>query len=190
MTIKESYNIAGLPTTNGRPDMKDNIAEIDALAVTRLKEAGVVIFGKTNVPLNLADFQSYNEVYGTTNSPWDLKRGPGGSSGGSAAALAAGLCGFESGSDIGGSIRNPSHFCGVFGHKPTWGLLPPRGHALPGLLVQPDLSVIGPLARSAADLEAGVMAMAGPDELDGIGLKSTCPDRVIRNWVITRSRSG
>ena len=91
MTIKESYNIAGLPTTNGRPDMKDNIAEIDALAVTRLKEAGVVIFGKTNVPLNLADFQSYNEVYGTTNSPWDLKRGPGGSSGGSAAALAAGL---------------------------------------------------------------------------------------------------
>ena len=175
MTIKESYNIAGLPTTNGRPDMKYNIAEIDALAVTRLKEAGVVIFGKTNVPLNLADFQSYNEVYGTTNSPWDLKRGPGGSSGGSAAALAAGLCGFESGSDIGGSIRNPSHFCGVFGHKPTWGLLPPRGHALPGLLVQPDLSVIGPLARSAADLEAGVMAMAGPDELDGIGLKLDLP---------------
>ena len=89
MTIKESYNVAGLPTTNGRPDMKDNLAETDALAVERLKAAGVVIFGKTNVPLNLADFQTYNEVYGTTNNPWDLKRGPGGSSGGSAAALAA-----------------------------------------------------------------------------------------------------
>jgi amidase len=175
MTIKESYNVAGLATTNGRPDMKDNIAETDALAVERLKAAGVVLFGKTNVPLNLADFQSYNEVYGTTNSPWDLKRIPGGSSGGSAAALAAGLCGFESGSDIGGSIRNPSHYCGVFGHKPTWGLLPPRGHALPGFLVQPDLSVIGPLARGAGDLEAGVLAMAGPDELDGVGLKLDLP---------------
>jgi len=175
MTIKESYNVAGLPTTNGRPEMKDNIAEADALAVERLKDAGVVLFGKTNVPLNLADFQSYNEVYGTTNSPWDLKRVPGGSSGGSAAALAAGLCGFESGSDIGGSIRNPAHYCGVFGHKPTWGLIPPRGHALPGLLVQPDLSVVGPLARSAGDLEVGVMAMAGPDELDGVGLKLDLP---------------
>ena len=90
MTIKESYNVAGLPTTNGRPDMKDNIADSDAIAVQRLKAAGVVLFGKTNVPLNLADFQSYNEVYGTTNSPWNLKRIPGGSSGGSAAALAAG----------------------------------------------------------------------------------------------------
>ena len=175
MTIKESYNVAGLPTTNGRPDMKDNLAETDALAVERLKAAGFVIFGKTNVPLNLADFQTYNEVYGTTNNPWDLKRGPGGSSGGSAAALAAGLCGFEAGSDIGGSIRNPAHFSGVFGHKPTWGLIPPRGHALPGLLVQPDLSVVGPLARSAADLQAGVMAMAGPDELDGVGLKVDLP---------------
>ncbi|NKB56662.1 MAG: amidase [Alphaproteobacteria bacterium] len=175
MTIKESYNVAGLPTTNGRPEMKDNIAEADALAVERLKAAGVVLFGKTNVPLNLADFQSYNEAYGTTNSPWDLKRIPGGSSGGSAAALAAGLCGFESGSDIGGSIRNPSHYSGVFGHKPTWGLIPPRGHALPGYLVQPDLSVVGPLARGAADLEAGVLAMAGPDELDGVGLKLDLP---------------
>ena len=175
MTIKESYNVAGLPTTNGRPEMKGNIAEVDALAVERLKAAGVVLFGKTNVPLNLADFQSYNEVYGTTNSPWDLTRVPGGSSGGSAVALAAGLCGFESGSDIGGSIRNPAHYCGVFGHKPTWGLIPSRGHALPGQLVQPDLSVVGPLARSAHDLEVGVLAMAGPDELDGVGLKLELP---------------
>ena len=175
MTNKESYNVAGLPTTNGRPDMKDNIAESDALAVQRLKAAGVVLFGKTNVPINLADFQSYNEVYGTTNCPWDKDRVPGGSSGGSAAALAAGLCALESGSDIGGSIRNPAHFCGVYGHKPTWGLIPPRGHALPGYLVQPDLSVLGPLARGASDLETSILAMAGPDELDSVGLKLDLP---------------
>ena len=103
--------------------------------------------------------------------PWDLSRSPGGSSGGSAAALAAGLTGFETGSDIGGSIRNPAHFCGVFGHKPTWGLLPPRGHAAPNVLSQSDLTVIGPLGRSAQDLETGVLVMGGPDEIDGAGLK-------------------
>ena len=165
MTIKESYDVAGLPTTWGNPPLRDNVPNVDALSVRRLKAAGAVLFGKTNVPLNLADFQSYNDIYGTTNNPWDLKRIPGGSSGGSAAALAAGMTGFESGSDIGGSIRNPSHFCGVFGHKPTWGLLPPRGHAMPGVLSQPDLSVIGPLGRGAQDLAIGVTAMAGPDEI-------------------------
>ena len=131
MTVKESYDVAGTPTTWGTPPMKDNIAAKDALSVARLKDAGVVIFGKTNVPLFLSDFQSYNDIYGTTNNPWDVGRTPGGSSGGSAAALAAGLTGIETGSDIGGSIRNPAHFCGVFGHKPTWNLLPPRGHAMP-----------------------------------------------------------
>jgi len=176
MTIKESYNIEGTPTTYGRPDMKDNIAPEDALAVQRLKGAGVVLFGKTNVPIDLADFQSYNEIYGTTNNPWDVERIPGGSSGGSAAALAAGMTGFESGSDIGGSIRNPAHFCGVYGHKPTWGLLPPRGHALPGTLAQSDLSVIGPLGRSAADLEVGVRVMAGPDEIESRGLRVDLPE--------------
>ena len=154
MTCKESYDVAGLPTTRGYVPYKDNIPEVDALSIRRLKEAGVVLFGKTNVPLHLSDFQSYNEIYGTTNNPWDLERIPGGSSGGSAAALAAGLTGFEIGSDIGGSIRNPSHFCGVFGHKPTWGLLPPRGHAAPGILAQSDLTVIagdsdGPLPYPA-----------------------------------------
>ena len=104
----------------------------NALAVERLLDAGVVLFGKTNVPLYLADWQSYNAIYGTTNNPWDLTRTPGGSSGGSAAALAAGLTGLEAGSDIGSSIRNPAHYCGVFGHKPTWGIVPPRGHALRG----------------------------------------------------------
>ena len=171
MTCKESFNVAGLPTTFGSPQLKDNVAAEDALAIQRLKAAGAVIFGKTNVPLWLADFQSYNEVYGTTNNPWDPQRGPGGSSGGSAAALASGMTGLDIGSDIGGSIRNPAHFCGVFGHKPTWGLLPPRGHATPGILAQSDLSVIGPLARSAADLELSVQVTAGPDELQSAGYR-------------------
>lgn len=171
MTCKESYDVVGLPTTRGYPPYKDNIPPLDALAIQRLKDAGVVLFGKTNVPLHLADFQSYNDIYGTTNNPWDLERIPGGSSGGSAAALAAGLTGFETGSDIGGSIRNPSHFCGVFGHKPTWGLLPPRGQAAPGVLAPSDLTVIGPLGRSARDLDAGVDVMAGPDEIEAAGFK-------------------
>ena len=171
MTCKDSFNVAGLPTTFGIPEFRDNIAETDALSVRRLKAAGAIIFGKTNVPLGLADFQSYNDIYGTTNNPWNLERIPGGSSGGSAAALASGLTGFEIGSDIGGSIRNPAHFCGVFGHKPTWGLLPHRGHALPGMLAPIDLAAIGPMGRSAVDLELGVQIMAGPDEIDSAGYR-------------------
>ena len=175
MTVKESYDVAGTPTTWGAPHLRDNVAAKDALSISRLKNAGAVIFGKTNVPLMLSDFQSYNEIYGTTNNPWNVKRTPGGSSGGSAAALAAGLTGLETGSDIGGSIRNPAHYCGVFGHKPTWNLLPPRGHAMPGVLTPSDISVIGPLARSAADLETAMLAMAGPDEIAARGLKLALP---------------
>src|SRR5215468_5172781 len=126
MTIKESYDVVGMPTTWGIPDLKDNLPPRSALAVDRLLGAGAVLFGKTNVPIYLADYQSYNAIYGVTNNPWDLSRSPGGSSGGSAAALAAGLTGLEAGSDIGSSIRNPAHYCGVFGHKPTWGVVPPR----------------------------------------------------------------
>ena len=169
MTCKESFDLAGLPTTFGSPLFKYNVAAEDALAIRRLKEAGAVVFGKTNVPLWLMDFQSYNVLYGTTRNPWDPGRTPGGSSGGSAAALASGMTALEIGSDIGGSIRNPAHFCGVFGHKPTWGLLPERGHSLPGILRQPELAVVGPLARSAADLELVVKATAGPDELRSAG---------------------
>jgi amidase len=175
MTVKESYDVAGFRTTWGIPAMKDNVATRDALSIQRLKRAGAVIFGKTNVPLRLADFQSYNDIYGTTNNPWDTSRTPGGSSGGSAAALAAGLTGIETGSDIGGSIRNPAHFCGVFGHKPTWNLLPPRGHAMPGVLSPSDISVIGPLARSARDLETALLLMAGPDEIAARGLTLSLP---------------
>ena len=169
MTCKESFDVAGLPTTFGSPLLKYNVASEDELAIQRLKAAGAVIFGKTNVPIWLMDFQSYNVLYGTTNNPWDLKRTPGGSSGGSAAALASGMTALEIGSDIGGSVRNPAHFCGVFGHKPTWGLLPARGHSLPGILRELDLAVIGPLARSAADLELSVQVTAGPDELQRAG---------------------
>ena len=171
MTIKESFDVRGMHTTRGNPAFKDHIASTDALAVSRLRKAGANIFGKTNVPLDLADFQSYNAIYGTTNNPWDTERTPGGSSGGSAVAMAAGLSGIENGSDIGGSIRNPAHYCGVFGHKPTWGLLPPRGHAAPGVLAQSDLAVIGPIARSAADLEALLLAEAGPDEIMASGYR-------------------
>jgi len=171
MTIKESYDVVGMPTTWGVPELKDNLPPRNALAVDRLLAAGVVLFGKTNVPIYLADYQSYNAIYGTTNNPWDLRRSPGGSSGGSAAALAAGLSAFEAGSDIGSSIRNPAHYCGVFGHKPTWGIVPPRGQAMPGRLSQTDISVIGPLGRSAEDLEIGLDVMAGPDELDSAGYK-------------------
>ncbi|MDE0645577.1 MAG: amidase [Gammaproteobacteria bacterium] len=175
MTIKESYDVVGYPTTWGRPDLKDNFPQHDALAVARLKKAGAIIFGKTNVPYGLADFQSYNEIYGTTNNPWDLARSPGGSSGGSAVSLAVGFSALDAGSDIGGSIRNPAHFCGLFGHKPTWNLVPPRGHALPGTLAPADLSVIGPLARSANDLELALKVMAGPDEIQSSGLQVQLP---------------
>ena len=175
MTVKESYDVVGMPTTYGAPELKDNRPSRNALAVDRLLGAGVVLFGKSNVPLMLADWQSYNAVYGSTNNPWDLGRTPGGSSGGSAAALAAGLTGIEAGSDIGASIRNPAHYCGVFGHKPTFGIVPPRGQALPGRVAQPDIAVIGPLARSADDLALGLAAMAGADEIDGAGWQLRLP---------------
>jgi amidase len=150
--------------------MEGNIAEEDALAIQRLSAAGANVFGKTNVPIRLADFQSYNAIYGDTGNPWDLTRTPGGSSGGSAAALAAGLTGMEIGSDIGGSLRNPAHFCGVYAHKPTWNLAPNRGHALGGALTPSDISVIGPMGRSAHDLEAALNLMAGPDLLEAPAL--------------------
>lgn len=169
LTVKESYNIAGLPTTWGFPQYKDFVATEDALAVSRVKNAGGVILGKTNVPLGLGDWQSYNDIYGTTRNPFDLDRTPGGSSGGSAAALAAGFGPLSLGSDIGGSLRAPAFHCGVFAHKPTLGLAAARGHtppAAPAFPVEHDLAVIGPMARSAADLSLLLDVMAGPDPLD------------------------
>lgn len=173
MTVKESFDVEGLPTTWGREDLKKNIAPRHALSVHRLMGAGAVVFGKTNVPVMLADWQSFNPVYGTTNNPWDLARIPGGSSGGAAAALAAGLTGLELGSDIGASIRGPAHYCGVFGHKPTFELCPIRGHTLPDFYANKDMMVIGPLARSADDLEISLKIIGQPDELTSRGLTVT-----------------
>ncbi len=175
MTIKESYNIAGLPTSWGVAAFRDNVADTDSEVVSRFKSAGAHFMGKTNVPEQLADFQSYNDIYGTTGNPWDPQRTPGGSSGGSAAALAAGFTGLESGSDIGGSIRNPAHFCGVYGHKPTWGVVPFQGHSLPGMVAPPDIAVVGPLGRSAEDLAMAMDVIAGPDPLHAPGWKLDLP---------------
>jgi len=166
MTVKESFNVSGAPTTWGIPAFRNNIASADAVTVQRLRAAGAIVFGKSNVPENLADWQSYNSIYGQTNNPWNLNRSPGGSSGGSGASLAAGYSALELGSDIGGSIRNPAHFNGVFGHKPTWGLIPSRGQNLPPAIAEPDIAVVGPLARSAFDLELMLDVLAAPDLLD------------------------
>ncbi|TWT09623.1 amidase [Reyranella sp. CPCC 100927] len=168
MTVKECFDVAGLPTTAGSPGLKANAAQRHADAVQRLVDAGAIIFGKTNVPLFAGDLQTYNEVYGTTNNPWNTACGPGGSSGGSAAALAAGLTPLELGSDIGGSIRNPAHFCGVYGHKPSYGLVSMRGHVPgpPNSLLQVDIAVVGPMARSADDLDLALSIVAGPDEFN------------------------
>ncbi len=168
VTVKESFDVAGLPTTWGVPELH-RIPTLDALAVERLRHAGAVVVGKTNVPPMLEDWQAANPIYGTTNNPWDLTRSPGGSSGGAAAALAAGLTGLELGSDIGGSIRQPAHACGVFGHKPSHALLPLYGHApVADGQGQVDIACIGPMARSAGDLALALDVLAGPDALDSI----------------------
>ena len=179
MTVKEAFNVAGLPTTWGDPKFRDWQPGFDALVVRRLKAAGAVILGKTNVPLMLEDWQSYNEIYGTTNNPWDLARTPGGSSGGAAAALAAGFVALELGSDIGGSLRCPAHFCGVFAHKPSLDLVPMHGAGpphVPDVPIRNGLAVAGPMARSAADLTLELDVIAGPDETtEGVGYKLALP---------------
>jgi amidase len=179
VTVKESYNIAGLPTTWGMPSYRNFVPAEDAVQVSRLRAAGAVLVGKTNVPLGLRDLQSFNDIYGVTNNPWDHARTPGGSSGGSAAALAAGFGALSIGSDIGGSLRTPAHFCGVYAHKPTLGLLANRGMvppATPALPIDLDLAVVGPMARTARDLTLLLDVMAGPDPLTlGVAYDLTLP---------------
>ncbi len=175
MTVKESFNVKGLPTTWGIPPFKDFVAAEDALPVARLKAAGAVVLGKTNVPLGLGDLQTYNAIYGTTNNPWDTGRTPGGSSGGSAAALAAGFGALSIGSDIAGSLRAPAHFTGVYAHKPSQGLLPSRGHTAPPnppLPSEKDLTVIGPMARTASDLALVLELLLPPDPVATGGVTS------------------
>ncbi len=169
MTVKDSIEVKKMPCTSGYPGLKDHVPSKNADVVESMAAAGAVIFGKTNLPMFGQDFQSFNDVYGQTNNPWDMARVPGGSSGGAAAALAAGFTGLEIGSDIGGSIRNPAHFCGVYGHKPTFDIISFKGHIppYPGLFpgdytMSGDIAVVGPLARSAEDLDLVLQIAVGP----------------------------
>ncbi|MFK8048478.1 MAG: amidase [Halioglobus sp.] len=168
LTIKDAFCTEGLATVGGIPDCRTNIPSENALAVQRYIDAGAIVFGKTNVPFMSSDLQSFNEIYGASNNPWDPQRTCGGSSGGAAAALAAGLTPLELGSDIGGSIRTPAHFNGIYGHKPSFGLVPQRGQLPPGqdTLSDTDLNVVGPLATCVADLESAleIIAGAGPED--------------------------
>jgi len=177
ITLKESINVAGLGTTCGVPEWKGYVSPHDAPAAARLHAAGTVLLGKTNVPPGLADWQSDNPIYGRTGNPWDTGRTPGGSSGGSAAALAAGLTALEVGSDIGGSIRVPAAFCGVYGHRPSETLLPKSGQfpmpPLPNAAVV--MGVQGPLARSAEDLELALSVLAGPDVGEDVAWRVDLP---------------
>ncbi|MEM5315987.1 amidase [Paraburkholderia sp. JHI869] len=164
VTVKESFDVQGIVTTVGKPELTQNRARRDSPVVAALREAGAVVIGKTNVPLGLTDLQSYNAVHGSTSNPWDLARTPGGSSGGGAAAVAAGYVALEVGSDIGGSIRIPAHFTGVYGHKASYGLIATLGSGLPpGRRAPRDLGVAGPLARSAADLDLALGLLLNRD---------------------------
>jgi amidase len=177
MTIKESFNVAGLRTTCGVPEWRNLVSQHDAPAVERTRAAGAVLLGKTNVPPMLADWQSANPIHGRANNPWDLRRTPGGSSGGSAAAIAAGLSALEVGSDIGGSIRVPAVFCGVYGHRPSETLLPKSGQfpvpPLPNSVGV--MAVQGPIARSAEDLELALSVLAGPESGEDMAWRVALP---------------
>jgi amidase len=177
VTIKDCLATAGLRTTSGAKSLANYVPEDDAVAVARLRAAGAIVIGKTNLPEFAGDAQSYNDLFGTTNNPWDVTRTPGGSSGGSAAAVAAGLSALELGSDLGGSLRIPAHFCGVYTLKPTYGIVPLQGHIppLPGSLSEMDVEVIGPLARSAADLDLCLAAIVGPDDAQGVAWRLQLP---------------
>ncbi|ASP23548.1 aspartyl/glutamyl-tRNA amidotransferase subunit A (plasmid) [Antarctobacter heliothermus] len=179
MTVKESFSVKGTVATWGRSDLSHNVATETAVAVGRMESAGAVLYGKSNVPLLLSDWQTYNAIYGTTLSPWDETRTPGGSSGGSAVALATGFSAVEMGSDIGASVRNPAHYCGIFGHKPSYGIVPLDGHLMPDVNIFPDISVAGPLARSARDLDVFLDVMAGPhgDSARGWRLSLPAPEK-------------
>lgn len=164
VTIKDAIETAGIRSTGGAVELRDHVPATDAEAVARVKRAGAVVFGKTNVPRWSGDFQTYNEIFGTTNNPWDPARVPGGSSGGAAASVASGFTSFEIGTDIGGSVRIPSHCCGTFGLKPSFGVIPQRGYLdhVGGGTTDADINVFGPIARSAADLDLLLDVLAGP----------------------------
>jgi len=167
ITVKESFDLAGSPTTLGIPEMRDNIREADSDVVARYRAAGGIIYGKTNVPLKLVEWQSFNEIYGSTSNPWDITRTSGGSSGGSGVSVTTGMAALEVGSDIGSSIRNPAHFNGVCGLKPTWNAVSLKGDAQDRWLGDVDIAVAGPIARTAKDLTLAFNVLAGPSRFDG-----------------------
>jgi amidase len=175
VTIKDSFDLAGLPATWGVPELRDHRPATNAFAVQRYLDAGAIAFGKTNVAAYLIGWATSNEIYGTTSNPWDLERSPGGSSGGAAAALAAGLTALDIGVDFGGGVRNVAHYCGIYGHKPTYGVTNWVGHVMPGIGNKPDLAVTGPLARSADDLKLALSLIAGPIPDDAIAWQLTLP---------------
>lgn len=175
ITIKDSFDVAGLPTTWGLPELRDRRPVANAAAVQHFLDAGAVVFGKTNVPAYLIGWATHNDVFGTTNNPWDLVRSPGGSSGGAAAALAAGLTGLEIGVDFGGGVRNVAHYCGIYGHKTTYGITNWVGHFLPGVSIEHDMVAVGPLARSSEDLKLALSLIAGPTPDDSVAWKLTLP---------------
>lgn len=177
ITIKDAIAVGGVRSTGGATELRDHIPTVDAPAVARLKGAGAIVFGKTNAPRWSGDVQTYNEIFGTTNNPWDLERTPGGSSGGAAAAVAAGFTAFELGTDIGGSVRTPSHCCGVFGLKPSYGAVSQRGYLdhVDGGTTDVDINVFGPIARGSDDLELLINVLAGPDADRAVGWNLELP---------------
>jgi amidase len=182
VTIKDAIATAGIRSTGGSPALFGFVPQHDSPVVAAIKNAGAIVFGKTNVPMWSADFQTYNEMFGTTNNPWDLTRVPGGSSGGAAAAVACGMSSFEIGTDIGGSVRVPAAFCGVFGHKPSFGVIPTLGYLDEpnGGVTESDVNVFGPIARSCDDIALlmGLLAGPAPDRAVGWRLDLPGPDIV------------
>jgi len=178
ITIKDAIETAGIRSTGGAVELSDHVPTTDAPAVARLREAGAIVFGKTNLPRWSGDGQTFNEMFGTTNNPWDTSRIPGGSSGGPAVAVACGFTSFELGTDIGGSVRMPSHCCGTFGHKPSYGLVPQRGYldSVGGGTTDADINVFGPMARSAADLDLLLGVLAGPVPSDASAWRVELPE--------------
>ncbi len=165
ITVKDAIEVGGMRSTGGAVELRDHVPGADAPAVASLRAAGAIVFGKTNVPRWSGEIQTFNEIFGTTNNPWALDRVPGGSSGGAAAAVACGFTSFELGTDIGGSVRIPSHCCGVFGLKPSYGVIPQRGYLdhVGGGTTDVDINVFGPIARSAEDLELLLGVLAAPE---------------------------
>jgi amidase len=185
MTVKDSLSTGGLRTTAGSADLASYVPRSDAAAVAALRRAGAVIFGKTNLAELCADVQSSNAVFGAARNPWHPQYTTGGSSGGSAGAVAAGFSPLELGSDIAGSIRIPAANCGVLGHKPSYGVVPMQGHIPPYHPVQPDIAVLGPLGRSVNDLELALDITAGPSQWDSLGWRLRLPpSRVIRRVAV------